>query len=150
MPIEQTISTSETNSRKTRLQRSNLFFNHRISFDTKGHISPLSEENSYIMVIVDACTHYVTLNPVPHCNFYYSYTTLYEHWIAKLELAKIIVTDNGTELINNEITASSHLHISCYMLQELHKINVNLPRKQFVTTYQNIRMTKIISNIHKF
>ena len=57
-----------------------LYFNHRISFDTKGPISPSSEGNSYIMVIVDAFTHYVALNPVPHCNAYYAYTTLYEHY----------------------------------------------------------------------
>ena len=31
-----------------------LYFNHRISFETKGPISPSSEGNSYIMVIVDA------------------------------------------------------------------------------------------------
>ena len=42
-----------------------LYFNHRISFDTKGPISPSSEGNSYIMVIFDAFTHYVALNPVP-------------------------------------------------------------------------------------
>ena len=48
----------------------NLYFNHRIYFDTKGPIFPSSEGNSYIMVIVDAFTHYVALNPVPHCNSY--------------------------------------------------------------------------------
>ena len=31
-----------------------LYFNHRISLDTKGPISPSPEENSYITVIVDA------------------------------------------------------------------------------------------------
>ena len=77
-----------------------LYFNHRISLDT---ISPSSEGNSYIMVIVDAFTHYVALNPVPHCNAYYAYTTLYEHWIAKFGLTEISVTDNGTEFTNNEI-----------------------------------------------
>ena len=41
-------------------------FKGPISFDTKGPISPSSEVNSYIMVIVDAFTHYVALNPVPH------------------------------------------------------------------------------------
>ena len=47
-----------------------LYFNHRIriSFDTKGPISLSSEGNSYIMVIVDAVTHYVALINVPHCN----------------------------------------------------------------------------------
>ena len=60
----------------------NLYFNHRISFDTKGPISPSSEGNSYKLVKVDAFTHYVALNPVPHCKSYYAYTTLYEHWMA--------------------------------------------------------------------
>ena len=41
-----------------------LSFNHRISFDTKGPISPSSEGNSYIMVINDAFTHYVALNNI--------------------------------------------------------------------------------------
>ena len=87
-----------------------LYFNHRISFDTKGPISPSSEGNSYIMVIVEAFTHYVALNPVPHCNAYYAYTTLYEHWIAKFGLPEILVTDNGTEFINNEIITLCHLY----------------------------------------
>ena len=30
-------------------------------------------------------------------------TVLYEHWIAKFGLPEILVTDNGTEFINNEI-----------------------------------------------
>ena len=55
------------------------------------------------MVIFDAFTHYVALNPVPHCNAYYAYTTLYEHWIAKFGLPEIVVTDTGTEFINKEI-----------------------------------------------
>ena len=45
-----------------------LYFNHRISFDTKGPISPSSDGNSFIMVKLDAFTHYVALNPVPHWN----------------------------------------------------------------------------------
>ena len=85
-----------------------LYFNHRISFDTKGPTSSSSEVNSYIMVIVDAFTHYKAFNPVPHCNAYYAYTTLYEHWIAKLRLPEILVTDNGNEFIKNEST--KHVH----------------------------------------
>ena len=54
----------------------NSYFNHRISFDTKGPISPSSEGNSFIIVTVDAFTHFVALNPVPPCNAYYAYTTL--------------------------------------------------------------------------
>ena len=85
-----------------------LYFNHRNSFDTKGPISPSSEGKSNRMVIVDAFPHYVALNPVPHCNAYYAYTTLYEHWIAKLGLPEILVTDNGTELNNNETITLYH------------------------------------------
>ena len=86
------------------------YFNHRISFDTKGPISPSSEGNSYIMVIVNAFTHYVALNPVPHCNAFYAYTTHYEHWIAKFSLLEILVTDNGTEFINNDMISLCHLY----------------------------------------
>ena len=87
-----------------------LYFNLRISFDAKEPVSPSSEGNSYIMVIVDAFTHYVALKPVLHCNAYYAYTTFYEHWIAKFGLPEILVTDNGTEFINNEILTLCHLY----------------------------------------
>ena len=62
------------------------------------------------MVIVDAFTHYVTRNLVPHCNAFYAYRTLYEHCIAKFGLPEILVTDNGTEFINNEIITLRHLY----------------------------------------
>ena len=110
MPIKKTLSKSKTKSTKTRFKVQSLYFKHRISFDTKGPISSSSEDNSYIMVIVDAFTDYVALNPVPHCNAYYAYTTLYEHWIAKFGLPDILVTDNGTEFINNEIITLCHLY----------------------------------------
>ena len=87
-----------------------MYFNHSISFDTKGPLSSSSERNSSIMVIVDAFTHYVALNPLPHCSAYYAYTTLYENWIAKFGLPGLLVTDNGTEFINNEIITLFHLY----------------------------------------
>ena len=62
------------------------------------------------MVIIDAFKHYVALNSLPHCNAYYAYTTLYKHWIAKFGLPEILVTDNGTELMNVEIIKLSHLY----------------------------------------
>ena len=87
-----------------------LYFNHSIFFDTKGPKSPSSEGNSCMMVKVDAFLNYVALNPVPPCNAYYAYTTLYEHWIAKIGLPEILVTENGTEFINNEIITLCHLY----------------------------------------
>ena len=62
------------------------------------------------MVIVDAFTHYVALNPVPNCNAYYACTTLYERCIAKFGLPEILVTDNGIEFINKEIITLCHLY----------------------------------------
>ena len=62
------------------------------------------------MVIVDAFTHYVPLNPVPHCKAYFAYTTLYEHWLAKFGLTEILVTDNGTEFIENDLITICHLN----------------------------------------
>ena len=62
------------------------------------------------MVTVDAFTHYVAFNPVPHCNAYYAYTTLYEYWIAKFRLPEILVTENDTEFIYNEIILPWHLY----------------------------------------
>ena len=64
------------------------------------------------MVIFDAFTNYVALNPVPNCFADYAYATLYEHWIAKFGLPENenLVTDNGTEFINNEIITLCHLN----------------------------------------
>ena len=61
---------------KQDFKEQSLCFNHRISFDTKGSISPSSERNSYIMVIVDVFTHYVALNSATLCNDYSAYITL--------------------------------------------------------------------------
>ena len=62
------------------------------------------------MIIVDALTLYVALNPVHNCNAYNAYKTLYEHWIAKCGLPDILVTDNVTEIINNEILTLCQLY----------------------------------------
>ena len=80
---------------------------HSIQKDQYHH----PQKENHIMVIVDALTHYVVLNSVPHCNAYYAFTTLYEHWIAKFGLPEILVTDNGTDIINNEIITLCHLYI---------------------------------------
>ena len=52
---------------------------------------------------------HVALDPVAHFNAYYAYTTLYEHWRAKFGLPEILVTDNGTEFVNNETITQCHL-----------------------------------------
>ena len=47
--------------------------------------------------LVDVFTHYIALHPVPHCNAYYAFSTLNEHWTAKSGLPEILVQDNGPE-----------------------------------------------------
>ena len=66
------------------------------------------QKETHKIVLVDAFTHYAALNPVPLCNAYYAYTSLSEHWIAKFGLPEILLTDKGTEIINNEILTPFH------------------------------------------
>ena len=69
------------------------YFIHRISTDTKGPISPSSDGNSYVYVIVDAFTHYVLL----HSSSTNALTVLFDHWINKFGIPDILVSDNGNE-----------------------------------------------------
>ena len=78
------------------------YFNHRISMDTKGPISPASDGSSYVYVIVDAFTHYVVLHPSPKNDANNALTVLFDHWIVKFGIPDILVTDNGNEYINGE------------------------------------------------
>ena len=100
---------------KQDLKGQSLYFNPRISFKNERTIITILRSKLIYMVIVDAFTHYVALNPVPHCNAYYAYTTLYEHWISKIGLPEFLVADNGTEFINNELITL------CYLYKIKHK-----------------------------
>ena len=57
MSIKQTIPNQKQFAEKQNFTEQSLYFNHSVSFDTKGPISPSSEGNSYIMVKVDAFIH---------------------------------------------------------------------------------------------
>ena len=80
------------------------YFNHRISIDTKGPLFPPSNGYNHLIVIVDAFTHYVVVNPVVSASAVNVLGTLFEHWITKFGIPENIVTDNGTEYINSDIT----------------------------------------------
>ena len=79
-------------------------FNHRISMDTKGPVSPVSDGNSHVYVIVDAFTHYVVLHPSPKNDATNALTILFDQWIVKFGIPDISVTDNGIEYINGAFT----------------------------------------------
>ena len=78
-------------------------FNYRISMDTKGPISPSSQNNSYIFVIIDAFSHFIVTNPAPHITSKYAIQTLLHHWITKFGPPQYLVTDRGTEYINQDM-----------------------------------------------
>ena len=71
--------------------------------DTKGPISPSSQNNSYIFVIIDAFSHFVVTNPAPKINSKYAIQTLLHHWITKFGPPQYLVTDRGTEYINQDM-----------------------------------------------
>ena len=74
-----------------------------MSVDTKGPISPFSQKNSYIFVIIDAFSHFVVTNPAPHIISKYEIQTLLQHWITKFGPPQYLVLDRGTEYINQDM-----------------------------------------------
>ena len=71
--------------------------------DTKGPISPSSQNNSYIFVIIDAFSHFVVTNPASNITSKYAIQTLLHHWITKFGPPQYLVTDRGTEYINQDM-----------------------------------------------
>ena len=55
------------------------YFNYRITMDTKSPISPSSDGNFCIYVIVEAFTHYVVLQPSPKNDAANAFTVLFDH-----------------------------------------------------------------------
>ena len=52
------------------------YFNHRISIDTKGPLFPPSNGYNHLIVIIDAFTHYVVVNPVISAMFLAHFLTI--------------------------------------------------------------------------
>ena len=78
-------------------------FNYRISRDTKGPISPSSDGNSYIFVIIDAFSHFIITNPTPQINSKHAIQTLLCHWISKFGPPQYLVTDRGSEYVTKDM-----------------------------------------------
>ena len=78
-------------------------FNYRISMDTKGPINPPSHNKSYILVIVDAFSHFVVTVPTKSNNAKTAIKTLLHHWIIKFGPPIYLVTDRGSEYVNKEM-----------------------------------------------
>ena len=70
--------------------------------DTKGPVSRRSQGNSCIFEIIDAFSHSVVINPVPHISSKYAFQTLLHNWIPKFGPLQHLVTDRSTEYINQD------------------------------------------------
>ena len=95
---------TKTKSKQEQLAPTETYFNEMILIDTKGPIHPTSEGNNYILVIVDAFSHYVTIMCALKNNAHFAFTALFEHWFMKFGLPEEIRSDNGLEYINTELT----------------------------------------------
>ena len=90
-------------------------FNYRISMETKGPISPPSDNNTFIFVIVDAFSHFVVTCPSRANNSQNAIKTLLHHWIVKFGPPQYLVTDRGSEYINKDMTHLCTLFNICLL-----------------------------------
>ena len=77
-------------------------FNYRISMDTKGPITPPSQNKSYIHVIVDAFRLFFVTVPNKSNNAKTAVKTLLHDWIVNL-VHLYLVTDCASEFINTDM-----------------------------------------------
>ena len=82
--------------------------------DTKGPFSPSSQNKSYTFVIIDAISHFGVTNPAPHLSSNYAIQTLLHHWITKFGPPRYLLTDRGTQYVNQDM---AHL---CYLFNINH------------------------------
>ena len=89
--------------------------------DTKGPISPSSNNNAYIFVIIDAFSHFVVTNPAPHIISKYAIQTLLDHWITIFGPPQYLVTDplptqtpTKDEIVSLDYTSASNTPIHKY------------------------------------
>ena len=79
------------------------FLNYRISMDTKGSIKTPSQLKSYNHVIIDAFSQFVGTVSIESNNAKTAVKTLLHHWITKCGPLNHLVTDRGSEYINNDM-----------------------------------------------
>ena len=81
--------------------------------DAKGPISPPSEGNQFIFLIVDAFSHFVTLMCAPKNNAHYAFTASFEHWFAKFGLPEEIRSDKVSKYVITDLTH----HCKCFEIK---------------------------------
>ena len=78
-------------------------FNYCISMDTKGLITPSSQNKTCIHDSVDAISHFAVTLPSESNNAKTAGKTLLHHWIVKFGPPIYLVTDRGSEYINTDM-----------------------------------------------
>ncbi len=69
--------------------------------DLMGPLRTSEKGNKYIMVMTDAFSKYTVLAAIPDKKAETVAQTLFEKWIAVFSCPKILVSDNGKEMVNN-------------------------------------------------
>ena len=69
--------------------------------DTKGPINPPSHNKFYIHVIIDAFSHFVVTVPIKSNNAKTAIKTVLHHWIIIFGPLIYLVTEFGSEYVNN-------------------------------------------------
>ena len=73
------------------------YFNHRISLDNRGPISPSSDGNSYFFILVDAFKYYVVFLPSPINDAAHALNILFDQRIVIFEIPVILAMENKNE-----------------------------------------------------
>ena len=75
--------------------------NQKCHIDLMGPLRTSEQGNKYIMVMTDAFSKYTVLAAIPDKKAETVAQTLFEKWIAIFSCPKILVSDNGREMVNN-------------------------------------------------
>ena len=90
--------------------------------DTKGPISPSSDGNSYVYVIVDVFTHFVFLHPSPKNDATNALTVLFDDWNVKFGIPDILVTDKEmNNLTENSQISAVHIMYNSNLVRHSHR-----------------------------
>ena len=78
-------------------------FNYKISMDTESPINRRSQHKFYFHNLVGAFSHFVVTIPIKSNIVKTAVKTLLHHWITKFRPPIYLVTDSGSEYVNNDM-----------------------------------------------
>ena len=121
------------------------YFNHRISMDTNVPISPSSDENSYVYVMVHKITQCVASYPSPRNDAANALNVLFDHWIVKFGIPDILVTDNLNEYNNGDIAHFCRIYNVNFKSRTPYSPWSSVPYRQYDTYVTKSKNTPLCS-----